>query len=974
MADRILINKLTGEPFLFDIPLPIVSQSLQGRSQGGGGGGSNGDSITPATKTVATESSNLTADYKTNGGNDSSQIQKALDAINALGGGSLYIRKGTYVLTASLKIYSNIRIYTDGPGTVILRSSSTWTTGDMITIGTNLGTNSGHDAPGTYNNIEIEGIEFDANNLPHTALALYGVQNLRIVDNYIHDSSNYGMYMAGCTNVWVERNKAKNITGRDSIQFKGVVNGWIVDNYCDTNESFNAIDSHASDGVNGREGHFIHVLNNISENCSVGIDVQEDDSVIAGNTIRYLSGTSGIELRSSPQRVKIANNIVDTNLSANVVGINLFYLDSSGASDITIDGNIVSNINATNQSDGIYVKNATAVKVVNNIVKNSGRYGIYLAADDAEIDGNTLYDDQATHTQTEGLFIDIGINGGKIRNNKFKNNITDGVLFRGTNSNHIVTGNIFDGAVNGIRFVTSNDNLNNKILWNEFVNYSSARISLNAGKIGAGSIISFVDTGGNLAIGALSETVNGLLTLDRKETTGRVLEILGHNNGTETLFISNDIAQTSASNPRLALLWQRDTSTTQRNLELRHDGSGTNLFIDANGGGIGIDLDSDGNSSSQIIGQRIDVDNTGNGGAIGLDIQQVSGINNNIGLRIAAPSGGPSSYALQLSDTSGNQIGGITFGTDVQLYRSAADTLKIDDRFIIQDSNLTGISLEIDRDGADDSNPITGIKVDVDNAGYLGGVFGIDIANLTGSGVNVGLRIAAPSGGSANYALQLSDTGGTSAGGITFGTDTNLYRSGAGILNTDGKIGIGVASATAYLHIKAGTASANTAPLKFTSGTNLTSPEAGAMEWDGTNLFITQTTGPTRKTIAYTTDIPTISSGVYTPTRSAEANMDSNVTMTEAQYMRVGNTVTVSGRFTANPTLTATTTSFEITLPVASNIGAVEDVAGVAFCGNIAGMGAEIVGVVANDTAKVQWISSDVTSQSWSYTFTYAVI
>lgn len=75
-------------------------------------------------------------------------------------------------------------------------------------------------------------------------------------------------------------------------------------------------------------------------------------------------------------------------------------------------------------------------------------------------------------------------------------------------------------------------------------------------------------------------------------------------------------------------------------------------------------------------------------------------------------------------------------------------------------------------------------------------------------------------------------------------------------LDNSGNLGIGVTSVTAYLHIKAGTATASTAPLKFTAGTNLTAAEAGAVEWDGTNLFITQTTGPTRKTIAYTTDIP----------------------------------------------------------------------------------------------------------------------
>src|SRR5205807_721526 len=44
------------------------------------------------------------------------------------------------------------------------------------------------------------------------------------------------------------------------------------------------------------------------------------------------------------------------------------------------------------------------------------------------------------------------------------------------------------------------------------------------------------------------------------------------------------------------------------------------------------------------------------------------------------------------------------------------------------------------------------------------------------------------------------------------------------------------ANPTAILHLKAGTTSANTAPLKFTTGTNLTAAEAGAMEWDGINL------------------------------------------------------------------------------------------------------------------------------------------
>jgi len=60
----------------------------------------------------------------------------------------------------------------------------------------------------------------------------------------------------------------------------------------------------------------------------------------------------------------------------------------------------------------------------------------------------------------------------------------------------------------------------------------------------------------------------------------------------------------------------------------------------------------------------------------------------------------------------------------------------------------------------------------------------------------------------------------------------------AAIIDTAGNVGIGIAP-TAYLTLKAGTATASTAPLKFTAGTNLTSPEAGAFEFDGNAFYST---------------------------------------------------------------------------------------------------------------------------------------
>ncbi len=279
------------------------------------------------------------------------------------------------------------------------------------------------------------------------------------------------------------------------------------------------------------------------------------------------------------------------------------------------------------------------------------------------------------------------------------------------------------------------------------------------------------------------------------------------------------------------------------------------------------------------------------------------------------------------------------------------------------------------------------------------------------------------------YANNMSDTVSTNKYGFygAMAADTtkwNIFMPGTAQNHLRGNLGIGsgITAPTAKLHIAAGATAASSAPIKLTTGTSMTAAEAGAVEFTTDDLFFTITTGPARKRLlmadpvggltsgrvpfvttngrltddadmTFATDTLTVTKidttsiqtdtvvndtglahGVYTPTRSAEANMDSNVTTSEAQYMRVGNTVTVSGRFTADPTLTATATSFEITLPVASNIGAVEDLAGVAFCGTIAGMGAAISGSVAGNTAVFSWVATDVTSQSWSYTFSYQVI
>lgn len=73
--------------------------------------------------------------------------------------------------------------------------------------------------------------------------------------------------------------------------------------------------------------------------------------------------------------------------------------------------------------------------------------------------------------------------------------------------------------------------------------------------------------------------------------------------------------------------------------------------------------------------------------------------------------------------------------------------------------------------------------------------------------------------------------------------------------NINGRLGVGVVGPTAVLHLKAGTAAASTAPLKFTSGTLLTAPEVGAIEFLTDTFYGTITTGTERKAFAFAADV-----------------------------------------------------------------------------------------------------------------------
>jgi hypothetical protein len=116
-------------------------------------------------------------------------------------------------------------------------------------------------------------------------------------------------------------------------------------------------------------------------------------------------------------------------------------------------------------------------------------------------------------------------------------------------------------------------------------------------------------------------------------------------------------------------------------------------------------------------------------------------------------------------------------------------------------------------------------------------------------------------GSSKNIALYVNGTAGTPITG-TLG----LFVQGNSASSPVGNVSInnGTTAPTAKLHLGAGTATASTAPLKFTAGTVTTTPEAGTLEFTNAETGLTFTAVSTRRQVVLDTATQTLTNKTLT--------------------------------------------------------------------------------------------------------------
>ena len=115
-----------------------------------------------------------------------------------------------------------------------------------------------------------------------------------------------------------------------------------------------------------------------------------------------------------------------------------------------------------------------------------------------------------------------------------------------------------------------------------------------------------------------------------------------------------------------------------------------------------------------------------------------------------------------------------------------------------------------------------------------------------------------------------------------------------------------------------------------------------------------------------------VDAGVYTPTLNNSTNVAAS-TAFDAQWLRVGNVVTVGGKFNCDPTSANIQTNLGISLPIASNFAENEDCGGAVGCRTFEGSGL-VFGDPGSNIAGAQFFPTSTNNAAWGFTFTYRII
>lgn len=504
--------------------------------------GSNANEFTAVVGTSVDSSNAAAADYTANGdtgaGGDGDQVEinSAITAVNAAGGGKVLLLEGTYTIDATIDIKSDVELVGSGQGATIIRianglnsnmfvisestnpsnftirdlsidandSNNTGTQGGIaiLTAGSDSGATSARGP--LIENVEIHdlsdnGIYFDDVN--------YGT----IADSHIYDGSTYGIWLDSSD---VQRgNIVRNNQVHDMANTAVVISdapGTVVSGNTIKNSGISGLMLSSSNGVTASDNY---IYNNVyagielygGQNSITGNHINTNEIGVYGEGIGWTSIT-GNDIGETTTAGIFVEELYYSNVTGNTIynstgnGIEL-STDAGTNPENTISGNNISNIDGK----GILLTTSAQNNIVTgNNINTIGLEGIDTAgADYTQISDNYIYNFATVTAGSDG----IAITGDSDNNSIIANRITDGgsgqAIDIGASANNTY---LADNTYSGTGASSINDGGTNTIFGNQLD--SSGNIELQAGDSGVVELLSNTDVTGTLTVSSTA-TLNG---------------------------------------------------------------------------------------------------------------------------------------------------------------------------------------------------------------------------------------------------------------------------------------------------------------------------------------------------------------------------------------------------------------------------------------------------------------------------------
>jgi hypothetical protein len=313
---------------------------------------------------------------------DFTDIQEAIDYINGLGGGTVFIKSGTYIPTSDMTLYSNITLLgEDSTNTIINFNSSSYR---LVVEGTAFTTG------GLVRNVRISNLQFkNCYNPTYGAIYLHWVtdsiiENCKFLSNW-NASAGYGadIYKTGCQRIRIT-NCQTSLSGH-------FVKGVPIANTDYHIEISNCFASTMKDDVIVNPGSTnTRIFNNIINfSEGAGISLTSPSPIHAKISNNYIAYTTGNGIYANVSNLLISGNEIKSYSSSD----NLIVIEGAGGEDAQIVSNMLNGV-PENKVGIVIGQNRDGSIITSNIIRAlsgvGGQNGVTIAtgADDTVVVAN----------------------------------------------------------------------------------------------------------------------------------------------------------------------------------------------------------------------------------------------------------------------------------------------------------------------------------------------------------------------------------------------------------------------------------------------------------------------------------------------------------------------------------------------------------------------------------------------------------